>query len=124
VSGFTVDATAGALTALAGLPMAGNLQCPEFMAVAPAQKFLFVPDESSEEIHSYAIGSDGSLTAGGTEPWPVTGDPWGTFVYVGEDSNATMISAFNYSSLGVLNPITGTPFAPAGTFNEGIVIAY
>ena len=45
----------GALTALAGLPVAGNLQCPEFMAFDPAQKFLFVPDESSEEIHSYAI---------------------------------------------------------------------
>src|SRR5262245_31948893 len=62
IDGYTVDATTGALTAIAGSPLATGLSCPEFMVVDPAQKFLFVPDEGNDAIHVYSIGATGALT--------------------------------------------------------------
>src|SRR5215470_1347348 len=57
IDGFTVDATTGGLTAIAGGPVATGLECPEMLVVDPAQKFLFVPDEAQDSIHAYSIGA-------------------------------------------------------------------
>lgn len=115
VSGFNVDAATGALTALAGSPAAGNLQCPEFMAVDPAQKFLFVPDESSDEIHSYAIGADGVLTEAAAGPvaqcsFQLAVDPSSKFV-IAPDYCTGDIDVYSIGSDGSLTAVTGSPFS-------------
>jgi len=127
IDGFSVNSTTGALTATAPATNVGSCS----ISTDVTSTILFSTD-CNGNVFSSTIGADGTLTAavsspfatGGTEPWPVTGDPSGKFVYVGEDSNTTMISAFSYSAAGVLTPVTGTPYAPAGTFTEGIVITH
>lgn len=115
VSGFSVDATTGALTALTGQPVADNLQCPEFMAVDPAQKFLFVPDDSSDEIHSYAIGATGTLTEAAGGPvsqcaFQLAVDPSSKFV-VAPDYCTGDIDVYSIGSDGTLTAVAGSPFS-------------
>ena len=105
ISAFSVDATTGALTALAGNPVVSGLDCPEFMAVDPTQKFLYVPDEANDLIHSYSIGTDGALTEVGTAisqcAFQVAVDPSGKFL-IAPDFCGTSIDVYSIASNGSL----------------------
>ena len=71
VSAFTINASSGALTAVAGSPFAAGAG-PCSFSVDPAGKFVFVANNSSGNVSAYAINtSSGVLTA-------VAGSPFST----------------------------------------------
>jgi 6-phosphogluconolactonase len=123
LSGYSVDPTTGALTPLAGFPIASGTN-PIFITHDPANKFAIVADIASDKINVYAINATtGMLTpvppfayATGREPRSITIDPTGQFVYV-TNSYTDNISAFALSPAGVLTPIPGSPFAIGGSLN-------
>jgi 6-phosphogluconolactonase len=123
LSGYSVDPTTGALTPLAGFPIASGTN-PIFITHDPANKFAIVADIASDKINVYAISpTTGMLTplqpfayATGREPRSITIDPTGQFVYVANEYTDN-ISAFTMSPTGVLTPIPGSPFATGGSLN-------
>ena len=89
VSGYTINAASGALTAIAGSPFpAGTI--PISVTVDPTGKFAYVANEGSDNVSGYTVDpATGALTpiAGspfpaGTFPLSVTVDPSGKFAYV------------------------------------------
>jgi 6-phosphogluconolactonase (cycloisomerase 2 family) len=123
LSGYSIDPTTGALTPLAGFPIASGTN-PIFITHDPANKFAIVADIASDKINVYAInGTTGMLTpvppfayATGREPRSITIDPTGHFVYVA-NSYTDNISAFVMSITGVLTPVPGSPFPPGGSLS-------
>lgn len=108
---YSIDATTGALTPLAGSPytyVAGN----NFMALAmdPAGKFLFMTDAVNNVVLSYAINAagvplPGTAAATGVFPWGIAVDASGRYAYVA-NSNANSISAYSINgTTGTLTPI-------------------
>src|SRR6202011_1547651 len=71
VSGYTINATTGALTPIAGSPFAGTAGTyPQPVAVDPSGKFAYVANSSSTTVSGYTINATtGALT-------PVAGSPF------------------------------------------------
>lgn len=123
---YTIDATTGALTAVAGSPFPAGTY-PNVVTVDPSGKFAYVANIDSAEISAYTINtSSGALTptagspfaAGGPNTFPraVTVDPSGKFAYVPSGIVGTAGQVWAYSinrTTGALTAITGSPFAAA-----------
>jgi 6-phosphogluconolactonase len=124
LSGYSVDPTTGALTPLAGFPIASGTNPNFFITHDPANKFAIVADIASDKINVYTINATtGMLTpvppfayATGREPHSITIDPTSQFVYVANEYTDN-ISAFALSPTGVLTPIPDPPFAAGGSLN-------
>lgn len=131
VSGFSVNTSTGALTALNGFPLTVDAN-PEVVAVDPQNRFLFVGDIALGKLHVFTINSStGALSEIGAspfatvdEPVAIAVDPSGTHVYLASQGSNS-VGGFNLSATGVLTPIAGSPFATAGTqnFGEDVVIS-
>ncbi|MGH6648328.1 lactonase family protein [Aquabacterium sp.] len=131
VSGFSVNATSGLLTPIAGAgsPWVTGTN-PESIAVDPGVRFAYVANNGSNNVSVFNINSDGSLTANGlpatagSQPTAVTVDPQGRYVYVANgDIAASTISAYSLNSTtGQLTPIAGSPFASTGTNPRSIAV--
>jgi 6-phosphogluconolactonase len=125
VSGYSVNTSTGALTALNGFPLAmgGN---PTVVAVDPQNRFLFVGDIAFGQLYVFAIdGSTGALRGVGdspyttvNEPVAIAVDPSGTHVYVASQGS-NFVGGFTLSATGALTPIAGSPFATFGTQESG-----
>lgn len=108
--GFSIDATTGALSPVPNpvLPLSGS---GETIAADPNGAVLFVGVPAG--ISTFTVNAnDGSLTAIGTTtttstPTQITTDGLGKYVYA---LTGTTITAFAYTSSGVLTPVTGSPF--------------
>jgi 6-phosphogluconolactonase (cycloisomerase 2 family) len=125
LSGYSVNRSTGALTALRGFPLKVGSE-PTTVAVDPQNRFLFVGEVSLGLLHVFAINSaTGGLSEIGKspfgtvwEPIAIAVDPLGKHVYVaGQGSNS--VGGFNLSATGTLTPIAGSPFATSGTQNFG-----
>src|SRR3989442_1235732 len=87
VSGYTINATTGALTAISGSPFAGGGGA---IAVELAGKFVYVSNHGSDSVSGYTINAtagavtpvSGSPFGGVEERKGVAVDPTGKFVYV------------------------------------------
>ncbi len=117
ISVFKVNQLKGTLTQI-GVPVAsgGTMGSSGSLAVSANDKFLFVANDTTNDISAFAISSSGDLT-------PVTGSPFaiGTFtdginlnlagniLYVA-DGGASLV-ALSVASDGSLSPIPGSPFA-------------
>ena len=109
-----------ALTLLLGLPFA--LANRAF--ANPTPKFAYVANEGGDNtVSAYTINSStgalravpGSPPATGKDPFAVTVDPMGRFVYVA-NSGANTVSAYTInSSTGTLSAVPGSPFAAGNT---------
>ncbi len=115
LNGYSVDATTGVLTPLAGDPAATGLSCPEFLTTDPAQKFLFVPDEGDDLLHVYTIASAGTLTEVAGSPYSqcvfqLAVDPSGKFLIAPDFCNNN-IDVYSIGSDGSLTAVTGSPFS-------------
>ena len=125
VSAYTINATNGALTQVAGSPFpAGSL--PFYVVVDPMGRFVYVANADSNNVSAYTINaSTGALTpvagspfGAGTEPLGVAIDPRGEFAYVTNAGdhyrrrgNAADVSAYTINaSTGALTPVAGSPF--------------
>ena len=77
VSGYTINATTGALTAIAGSPFPAGAS-PFSVAVDPTGKFAYVANESSQSnnVSGYTINATtGALTAIAGSPFPAGAGP-------------------------------------------------
>jgi YVTN family beta-propeller protein len=131
VSGYTINPSTGALTAIAGSPfLAGS--GPFSVAVDPSGKFAYVANNDSNNVSGYTINpSTGALApmAGsplpgfpaGAAPISVAVDPTGKFVYVANDGSNSVSGYMINPSTGALTPITGSPF-PASVYPESVTV--
>jgi 6-phosphogluconolactonase (cycloisomerase 2 family)/predicted transcriptional regulator len=121
VSAYTVDATTGALTPIAGSPFAAGA-APWIVQFDPSGKFAYLANTNSNNISAYTIdATTGALTpiagspfaTGSTfsTPYPGTFHPSGKFVYF-PNQTADTVSAYTINTTtGALTPIAGSPFA-------------
>lgn len=122
VEGFSVNATTGALTTVAGSPFTvlSGQQGAQGMSVDPSGKFLFVPQHNTDQVAAFTINSAGQLTAVPGSPFAtITGgfpvqsivDPSGKYLYVSNGLDPLgRISAYTISTNGMLAAIPGSPF--------------
>lgn len=130
LSGYSVNTSTGALTALSGFPFAIGAN-PTAVAVDPQNRFLFVGDIASGSINVFAINSSsGALTEIGASPYvtvkepvAIAVDPSGTHIYV-SSQGSNSVGGFSVAPTGNLTPIAGSPFATSGTreFGNDVVI--
>jgi 6-phosphogluconolactonase (cycloisomerase 2 family) len=125
LSGYSVNTSTGALTALSGFPITIGAN-PTVVAVDPQSRFLFVGDISLDELHVFTINSStGALSEIGTSPYATVKEPVaiavdfsGTHVYVAS-MGSNSVGGYSLGATGALTPITGSPFATSGTQNFG-----
>jgi len=127
VSAYTINATTGALTAVAGSPFAADAGTGQAV-VDPLGKFLYASNSFNDDISAYAINATtGALTqitgspfASGAQAFSDSGglaiDPSGQFVFMpNSNSPSNSISVFSVNATtGALTPVTGSPFAALG----------
>ena len=109
--GYSIDPTTGALNAVpkSFYTLTGS---GEAIAADPNGAVLFVG--GSAGISTFTVNAnDGSLTAIGTTttvgtPTQITTDGLGKYVYA---LTGNTITAFTYTSGGILGPVTGSPFS-------------
>jgi len=133
IYGWTIG-SGGSLAAISGSPFSATFLSQfvggvsqDNMIVNPAGTLLFVSDALLDEIYVFQIGSGGVLTAvtgspfacptGFGTPMNLATDGLGNYLYVVDGDFSThqgaQIAAFTIgtgSSLGVLTPVTGSPF--------------
>ena len=108
VSGYAIDPSTGALTAIPGSPFAAGPD-PTSVAVDPSGKFAYVANSGSNNVSGYTINpSTGALTtivglpfAPGTDPASMTVDPSGKFVYVANGDFSNNVTGYT------IDPSTG-----------------
>jgi 6-phosphogluconolactonase (cycloisomerase 2 family) len=113
---YQASFSSGAVNPIGNLLATGSM--PFAIAVTPSLNALFVDNNNSNDISSFAINSDGSLTAGsktadntGTALAMPTGmaiDPGGKFLFVA-NQGANSISVFSINGTG-LTAVSGSPF--------------
>jgi 6-phosphogluconolactonase len=124
LSGYSIDATTGALTALRGSPatVRGSSALQQAL-IDPSGSYLYVVDSGINGIFAYQIDQStgsgqlitGSPFATGKTPVSLTFDYTGTYLYVANNTDNT-ISAYSISiATGALTPIAGSPFVISGT---------
>jgi 6-phosphogluconolactonase (cycloisomerase 2 family) len=119
ISIFSIDATRGLLTPIAGSPFqfpslpAGN---PQFLVMSPNSSALYVSTGLSNTIVEFSIASNGTLTqigtingAAGGDIVGMTIDSKGQFLYAADFVNDT-IASLSVQSNGTLTPVAGSPF--------------
>jgi DNA-binding beta-propeller fold protein YncE len=124
VSQYSIDAGDGHLTALSPGTV-GSGMAPEFVAVDPVGRYVYVVDNGTCQVSQYAIGSDGTLAplspgtvgagncASGDNILGVAVDPAGRFAYVPDEiTGASNVLQYGIGSGGVLAPLS-----PAATSN-------
>jgi 6-phosphogluconolactonase (cycloisomerase 2 family) len=127
VSAYTIDATSGVLTAMAGSPVAADAN-PQSVIIEPTGRFAYVPNIGANfgngDLSAYTINSNsgvltaipGSPFASGLIPQFITVHPNGKFAYV---TNFTSNNVWAYiidANTGALTAVAGSPF-PAGAMN-------
>lgn len=140
ISGYTIDATTGAITSLPGYPYGGSTRA-SYVAADPAGPYLVALDnEGGSEgiaapgIDLFSIDGSGILTALPGSPFPTDAGalamaiaPNGNFGYTA-NVNSTSVSGYTVDrSAGSIVPVAGSPYAsdafpmsiaisPSGTF--------
>ena len=130
VSGYTINPTTGALTAITGSPFATAGTHPSYsVAIDPTGHFAYMANAGGT-ISGFAINSTtGALTPitgspfpAGTNPLSLAIDPTGKFAYVA-DGGGDGVWGYRIDPItGVLTPITGSPFAPAGLYEPSVAV--
>jgi 6-phosphogluconolactonase len=125
VSGYTINATIGALTLVPGMPSANGLaegRFPVSLAVDPSGKFLYVGNSTDTDVVGFSINqTTGSLTglgpplATGIVPTSMVVEPTGRFVYVANLANSTISGYMIDAATGTLTAVPESPFATGGS---------
>jgi len=121
ISVFSIDATRGLLTAIAGSPFPfASLAAPnpQFMVASPTSGFLYVSNGASGNISAFSIGSNGVPTEVAGSPFPLEAgatvaglaiDPKGQFLFAADSTN-NAIASFSIAGSGGLTAVAGSPF--------------
>ena len=125
VSAYTINATTGALSAIAGSPFASG-NAPRILTVDPSGRFVYVGSgnlSDSGSVSAYTINAAtgalseiaGSPYAAGIRSYSVAVDPSGKFAYVesfGPINGLGAISAYTINATtGALSEVAGSPIA-------------
>jgi 6-phosphogluconolactonase len=131
ISGYTIDPSTGALTAIAGSPFKTAGLFPTSVAVDPSGKFAYVANVGSNNVLGYTINpTTGALAPmrrlkpimSGSQPFSVAVDPSGKFAYVANLNLAGNVSGYAINpTSGRLTLIAGTPFA-AGREPDSVAV--
>jgi len=124
ISAFRIDAQSGQLTPVPGSPFAAGTPggSTNFsLAATPLARFLFSTDESSTQVHAFAINrGTGALAEVPGSPFDVGAfseglkvSPNGRFLVVGLKS-IDAVGVFAISRDGALSPVAGSPFLASG----------
>jgi len=116
ISTYTIDATTGALTAVATLSVSAGT--PHFLAVNPQRGYLYMTNGGSNDVSVYAVdAASGALTAVNGSPFPtgsnpssVTIHPSGALVYVTNQTDGTISAYSQDPASGALIAVAGSPF--------------
>jgi DNA-binding beta-propeller fold protein YncE len=131
VTGYTIDPSTGALTAIAGQPFPAGAS-PNSVAVDPSGKFVYVASGGDMFSLGYVPGytidpGTGALTpivgspfAIGSWPVSVAVDPSGKFAYVA-NAFGNVLGYTIDPSTGALTATAGSPF-PAGAGPESVAV--
>ena len=136
VSAYTIDLSAGTLTANGKGVATGST--PSAMVLAPSGSALFVANSGTNDISAYSVKSDGTLTAGSTTPTggmtplSISMDSAGHFLFVANqglqiDPASGTISVFAVQD-AALTAVPGSPFrvaelgASSGTGPAGVAV--
>ena len=128
VSAYSINATTGALTAIAGspIPVAGAQELYQAQ-IDPSGSYLYAVDVGGNKLYAAVINQNtgtlspvsGSPFATGKQPVSVAFDYTGAYVYVANHGDNT-ISGYSLTiTNGTLTPLAGSPFAVPGT-NPGL----
>jgi 6-phosphogluconolactonase (cycloisomerase 2 family) len=119
ISAYTVNATSGALTPIAGSPFVSTGSGPESVRVGPGGNFLYVTNSSSNNLSIFSIASGTGVlspvatVAAGDIPYGIAVDPTGSYLYVSNNSSNNVSAYAITASSGALTEISGSPF-PVG----------
>lgn len=133
VYGFSIDGTTGYLSSTPNSPyiVAGG----DSIASNTAGTLVFVGDTGGQQITSFTINADGSLTTVGTyatsgvNPVVMASDGLSKYLYATGGKNSTAVAEFTIGSGGALTSIAGSPVAsnvssigsdPSGKFLLGV----
>jgi 6-phosphogluconolactonase len=128
VSVYTINATTGVLTPVAGSPFAAD-RCPDDIAIDPRGKFVYATNAVSNNISAYTI-DDRQRRAqphSGIALWHGIGsggaavDATGNFAYVANGEDDTVSAYSINATTGALLPVGGSPFAAAKN-PEGLAV--
>jgi 6-phosphogluconolactonase (cycloisomerase 2 family) len=119
VTSFTINSITGELTAV-GLPVAsgGTMGSSGSLAVDDDENFLFVGNDSTDNISVFSIATNGELTPIAASPFSIgladgvdgiTLNAVGTALYVSA-ANSNQIVVMDVASTGTLTHIAGSPF--------------
>lgn len=129
VDAFSMGST-GTLSPVSGspfvLPSSPAFNIVDSLAMDPAGKFLYAPDDASNQIVGFTISNSGGLTpipgspfSAGIAPQEIAIDPSGKFLYQSEGDAG--ISGFTIdSSTGTLTLISGSPFQGSTSSTMGL----
>lgn len=119
ICAYTIDASSGALTPVAGSPFHASNDPGNALAIDPSGKFLFLAGTGG--LAEFLVNADGTLTAvagspfaAGENPELLALDPAGPFIYVGNQSTGSYAQIFGFSidaTTGSLTPVPGSPYA-------------
>jgi 6-phosphogluconolactonase (cycloisomerase 2 family) len=122
ISAFSIDATSGVLTPIAGSPFTNGADNPAAAVVSPNGNFLFVANQSGSNSVFAINATTGALTPITGSPFAGSGaasgiaiDPDGEFLYV---ASAGLYAFQINTSTGALTPVTGSPFTLPAAANS------
>lgn len=111
-----IDGATGAV-AVTGSTPGPDGTTPYGLALAPKKNFLYVANSQSNNISTFNIASDGSLSLntttsdGGSGPYEALIDPSGQYLLVTNTGLPGSVSVFSIdSSSGALTAVAGSPF--------------
>jgi DNA-binding beta-propeller fold protein YncE len=125
VEGFSIDAVTGALTRLAGSPFASFVATG--LQVHPSGKYVYVSDEVNG-IRVFSISGMGALAeiagspfAAGNEPFGVSVDITGKFLYTANFVSNNVSGFAVDANTGRLSPVPGSPIAVGASPAKAVV---
>ncbi len=133
ITPFSMNAMNGGLAPVQALPPApascGSATChvnPLRLAIHPVARFAYVANVGANSVSAFSL-HNGSLSlistpvATGQHPFGMAFDPTGSFLFVANKVDNT-ISGFSVNSMmGMLTPLTNSPFPSGGSGPVGIV---
>ncbi len=123
VSGFSINATTGVLTAVPGSPFPTGGSCGNGTAVAatPNGQFLYAANPGSNNISAFAIAANGALSpiagspfAAGGIPDGIKVSPDGKYLAVATANPVAQVAMFSIGPTGALTAVPGSPFPVGG----------
>jgi DNA-binding beta-propeller fold protein YncE len=128
VSSFQVDLDKGGLSNHSAGVSTGAGSAPIAMVITPDGNTAFVANQGSNDIASFTISSDGTVSAGsanqaiigGSNPVSLAVDSAGTFLFVANQGSDN-ISVYSISGT-VLTEVAGSPF-PTGPDPVAVAVA-